>query len=64
MEYYEVIKVVAKWRLGQIVNDDDPYVRRKIQEGDCLKHRPDIKSMDGNYENKAMKANQNKGEVK
>jgi len=53
---YEVIKKTGSLRLGQIVNDKDPYVRRKIQEGGCLKplEKTEKKMDKTSYENKAI----------
>jgi len=56
---YKVIVPVGKLRKGQIVDDSDPYVRRKLREGGCLE---EYKDKGAAPENKAVKAApENKG---
>ena len=66
---YEVIKKTNSLRVGQIVDDRDPYVRRKIKEGGCLRpvEEKKEKKMDKiSYENKMIdnKSIENKGDNK
>lgn len=71
MKKYEVIKRFGKYKVGQIVNED-LYIRRKLQEGGCLKEiekatyenkKADKKMEKTTYENKMFKnTNENQGE--
>lgn len=58
---YRVIAPVGPYVVGQVVDDSDPYVRRKLREGDCLepirakslRGAPEDKSMPGAPANKS-----------
>jgi 3-dehydroquinate synthase class II len=56
---YEVIQDVGNFKVGDIVDDSDLYVRRKIEEGGCMKpiQEKQIKST----ENKMLTGKENKG---
>ena len=58
MEYI-VLKKFGKYQVGNVVSDDDFYIRRKLEEGGCLEEKS-IKT----YENKAVKPKEDKSEVK
>lgn len=57
---YKVILPFGEYRIGQIVDDSDRYIRRKIAEGGCLEviqekavdPAREKKVMPGNYEKK------------
>jgi len=54
---YKVTKRFGKYREGQIVDDKELYIRRKIEEGGCLevvKEKREKKMVKESYENKAM----------
>ncbi len=54
--YYKVTKNVGKLRIGDIVDDSSLFVRRKLQEGDCLEpYKPEKKMEKTKYENKEAK---------
>jgi len=77
---YKVTKKFDKYRVGQVVDDKDIYIRRKIQEGGCLElyetkkskteqpkkeEKPEKKMVKESYENKAMDDKyENKGDNK
>lgn len=66
MAKYEVTMRMGKLKPGQIVNDDNRYVRRKLKEqknnGDCLKLIEE-KMIEKKHENKMMnKKYEDKGE--
>jgi hypothetical protein len=44
----------GKYRIGQIVDDSDYYIKRKVDEGGCLIPVNEDKQMKSNYENKMM----------
>jgi hypothetical protein len=56
MKEYIVTKRVGKLQVGQIVNDSSLFVRRKLQEGDCLEpYKPEKKMDNKTKENKMEK---------
>lgn len=58
---YKVVKKFDKYKPGDIVSDNDRYIRRKIAEGGCLEKLSE-KSSQGAPKNKAMSgAPKNKG---
>ncbi len=51
---YKVTKAVGGLRVGQIVDDRDWYIRRKIQEGGCMEPVDEKKMQKPKYENKMI----------
>jgi hypothetical protein len=58
---YKVIQNVGNLKVGDIVDDSDFYVRRKIEEGGCLEA---IETKQVSVpENKMLKIKENKGDI-
>jgi len=56
---YKVTKKFGKYKVGQVVDDKDIYIRRKVQEGGCLEpyEVKTLKKMQkAEYENKAIES--------
>ena len=54
---HKVTKRFGQFKVGQIVDDKDIYIRRKIQEGGCTEpfEAKESKMVKNNYENKMVK---------
>jgi hypothetical protein len=55
MEKYKVTLRFGKYKVGDIVDDSDYYIRRKLAEGGCLEKISKENKMIKDYENKESK---------